>query len=891
MSDGRLQVDRPADVASPQTRIRRARSFTRLTPPVYSVTAVLAVAITGVMLKLWHADLHVPLYYAKAGDSVFAAVQAKQILDTGWIYNDRWLGAPFGGTYYDFPTLSLLHLLAQKALIALTQSPAFALNVYYLASYPLCALSAVYVLRRIGLPPVISIGCGLLYAFIPGHFERNEAHLYYSLYFFVPLACLVCLWIAQGEALWKRYRGWFVPNRDGWIAIGTMLAIGSDNQYHAFFTLTFLIVAAFIGIARTRRALPALATLVLLLCLGCSFGLNVLPSLKYEHREGPNPSAFTRFPQEAQIYGLTISQLVLPIAQHRDPKLAAKREFYDSVFPLLINENSFVTLGAIGTAGFVFLLAAFILRAGRPIPIHLETLAILNGFGLLLATIGGFGALFNYFVWPGFRAYNRISPFIAFFALAAVAIALRSVRVHLLPPRFSARFALGMAGLTVLGLWDQSSPAFVPPYAADAAVYTSDDRFVRQIEAVLPDDGAVFELPYIPFPEHAPVAELDPARQMMPYLHSSRLRWTTMAIKGRAAAQWQARVADLDPAGFLAAAVLSGFEGVVVFRDAYPDRGADLERQLAAITRAQPLRSAAGDLAFFSLADLHRRVAQLAPSSVSPASEQRWLELAAANVTYGAGFSIEEHDARSRWRWSDRESRIVLTNAGPSRVAFSFNAVVQPALPRPAKLTIEAFGRTTSYALPAAGKAVSLRANVDPGEHDVVFRTTGAQLSVPGDARPLFFRLDEPQATLSGAPVPDRVRAIFAPPSGVPSLTSLPALVSAGGCYPLEHGATGYWRWCAAEGEFTFANPGVSKDVSFEITASAPGTSVSHVFFTGAGLRKTLVLNPADVHGTLRLRLQRGTTTVRFASDSRPYAAPGDTRSLVLRFDQLDVVP
>ena len=44
--------------------------------------------------------------------------------------------------------------------------------------------------------------------------------------------------------------------------------------------------------------------------------------------------------------------------------------------------------------------------------------------GILLATIGGFGSLFAFLVSPDIRAYNRITGFLAFFALVAVGIAL-----------------------------------------------------------------------------------------------------------------------------------------------------------------------------------------------------------------------------------------------------------------------------------------------------------------------------------------------------------------------------------------------------------------------------------------------------------------------------------
>ena len=53
------------------------------------------------------------------------------------------------------------------------------------------------------------------------------------------------------------------------------------------------------------------------------------------------------------------------------------------------------------------------------------SIRLLSGFVIalvLIAEVGGLGSLFNVFVVHEFRAYNRISPFIALFSLAAVAI-------------------------------------------------------------------------------------------------------------------------------------------------------------------------------------------------------------------------------------------------------------------------------------------------------------------------------------------------------------------------------------------------------------------------------------------------------------------------------------
>ena len=68
------------------------------------------------------------------------------------------------------------------------------------------------------------------------------------------------------------------------------------------------------------------------------------------------------------------------------------------------------------------------MTAGRDeAPGPVDGLVTLNLAALLLATTGGLGAVFGFAVSPLIRCYNRMSIFIAFFALAAVALGLARV--------------------------------------------------------------------------------------------------------------------------------------------------------------------------------------------------------------------------------------------------------------------------------------------------------------------------------------------------------------------------------------------------------------------------------------------------------------------------------
>src|SRR3954451_4410566 len=136
--------------------------------------------------------------------------------------------------------------------------------------------------------------------------------------------------------------------------------------------------------------------------------------------------------------------------------------------------------------------------------------------------------------------------------------------------------------LLVFGILDQTTPRMVPSYAAISSEMASDDAFVKRIEAALPAGAMVFQLPYQPFPEAAPVVEMADYSHLKGYLHSRALRWSYGAIKGRPEAEWQPEISALPAAEMAEQLVLKGFDGLYIDRFGYADRGMKLEQEMAA---------------------------------------------------------------------------------------------------------------------------------------------------------------------------------------------------------------------------------------------------------------------------------------------------------------------
>jgi phosphoglycerol transferase len=214
-------------------------------------------------------------------------------------------------------------------------------------------------------------------------------------------------------------------------------------------------------------------------------------------------------------------------------------------------------------------------------------IAALTLASVLVVTTGGLATLLAV-AWPQIRSWNRLSIFIAFFALLAVGLLLESLR-----PRLPALgFGALLAGLLVLGALDQTSSFFIPPHAGLAADYRADQLWYRSVERQLDGHASVVQLPHEPFPEPplGPRPIYEPAKA---YLHTSDARWSWGAMRGRPD-DWSAQYATRPAAELVPAAREAGFEAIVVDKLAYPDGGAATEADLSRVLGAEPHRGPEG---------------------------------------------------------------------------------------------------------------------------------------------------------------------------------------------------------------------------------------------------------------------------------------------------------
>lgn len=790
-----------ADQSEP-TRAAQER-WRHETQAVLATLALTLLALTFVM-QLWRASPGVP--FTAEGDAAFVEMTVQNIIDTGWFQNAPRLGAPFRASLHDFPQGGdNLQFALIRGLAFFSSDAGTVTNAYFLLTFLLVALAGLFVLRWLGVSRPVSVVLSVLYAFLPYHFYRGEAHLFLSGYYAVPLGIALAVTATRGNPLFERraepaflrygrlrrrkarsgrtgLRAWATPRSFATLALAAV--IGSSGSYYAAFTLVLLGAAGALHAVRGRALTPALPLVMAAAAIVGVLGLNLLPDAVHRMRHGANERVAQRDPAETDRYGLKLTSMLLPDPDHRVASLGALGARYRGTSD--VPSEGGQSLGIIGAAGLLWLLTVGLtsVAGGRTLrnadgP-H-RTLSFLAIVTLLTGTIGGFSALVAIFLTPQFRSWNRVTVLLAFLSLAAIGLLIDrwwggraptalgpAAAARIGPPvnggpglrrrrrgqvgRVAAdgdavrravrrRRAVGSAGLAALllvGLFDQTGGA-VPAYRANAAEHDSDRAFVRTIEARLPRGSMIYQLPYVSFPEAAPIHDTGSYDQVRGYLHSDHLRWSYGAVRGRDHG-WQDALLGQPLDLVLRRLAAVGFAGLWIDRHGYLDNAVSLEQALSD-RLAPPLVSGDGRLSFFSLVDFTAALRRDHPSSELDALTARTL----SPVTTSPGDGLQRHREGGATHWFDGEASATLhvTNPSPAPRTATFEARLEAA--GPGTVTITWPDHSVEQVPVTAGETpIQRQVVVPPGEHALRF-TTDLPAFPAREATPnLRFRLLQP---------------------------------------------------------------------------------------------------------------------------------------------------
>ncbi|RQR43568.1 sugar translocase [Burkholderia sp. Bp9140] len=653
--------DRPSDrISHVQSSEKRLVSEWAFSGALMLVSLVAAWQLSGAA----YLGLHLPLIYGS--DGIFTLSLIQLAVRSHWFLSTELLGAPFGASLYDYPIPDSGSMLVLKALGRTFGNPATALDIYYLIGFPLNAIAAYWVLRKFQISKVLSFAGGFIFTLLPFHFLRLH-HLFYTWYFAAPMFVWFAKRIWDGELPFSLQRR--AAKRTLFDAL-ILLALSCFGVYYAFFGVLCLLTAGLVRWVQQKAIKAILPAFVAVAIVSFGIVANVSPNLIYRMQHGVNQEAAQRSPSEAELYGLKIDQLLLPRPDHRFKPFARLTANYSTTFPL-VNENAFASLGIIGSVGLLSLVIFVVAPTRRRVPEgHLQVLASLTIVLVLFCTIGGFSGIFSLLVSPMIRAWNRVSVFIAFTSIAAVLLLIQ--RYLIAGERASLRGAALCLALCTFTLWDQTTTPSLTRLEKNKAEFNSDASFVHAIEQRVPAGSAIYQLPYVEFPEGPMLNRLEPYDLARPFLHTSALRWSFGGMKGRDGDLFFRNLALESVARQIEVIKRIGFNGIYIDRRGYADNGAALEAELTRTLGMAPIVSRTGDQVFFALA---RQSAERSNVDLSGMTAHQIMERAGYvvdklgprnNNTLSEGFDLAQTSlpmflenvrglsAREGWgRWSD----------------------------------------------------------------------------------------------------------------------------------------------------------------------------------------------------------------------------------------------
>jgi phosphoglycerol transferase len=575
--------------------------------PDYAVYVILQLAfivcfflfVYGVNSK----NLFLPWVYGGDGLSVYQALQ--NIQDSGWASSNPRLAAPFTAQNFDYMAnlTDNIAIFFFKLFNHFSRNVWFSVNINYILNCIAISLISYFVMVNIKINRIIATSASLTFALFPYFFSRGISHYFLSMYQFIPLGILLCIWVYNEDNFLIIDKHFFKYKKNILALLFCFLIAENGNGYYPFFACFFILITGLIKseFKINKKLFPAA---ILIFVIGTFFVFNLIPHFLYIIKNGKNLEAGIRLSWEAELHGFKIAQLFMPLNSHNINILQKIISEYNN--GIYIAENRTAYLGLCGSIGCIILfIYLFIKEKENNQGKLMFLLSRLNIAGILLATVGGFSSLFALLISPQLRAYNRISVFIAFICILSTAILLNAALQKISSKDKKELFLCSTTCIMLIGILFQYPRNFnnkLPKDVTAISSFTSDSEFIRFIEDEMPEGAMIYQLPFHRYPESPPKNKFNDYRHFIATLHSKKLKWSYGAMKGRYPDYWHQKV-DYYPLDIkLRVLSLVGFEGIYIDRSAYTaEELSSLEQSLAKILNLPCYSSTNQMLSFFSM--------------------------------------------------------------------------------------------------------------------------------------------------------------------------------------------------------------------------------------------------------------------------------------------------
>jgi len=663
-----------------------------------------------------------PFAYS-GGDDFLHLHHIKMAVENPWIYCTEVLGWPFGSNLLDYPMPDSAHYLLHKLFFPFLGNIWAVFNAHFLVGFSVVTVFSFWVFRQFSISTPLAVTGALIYANLPFHYLRS-VHLFYTWYFLAPLFTWYSWKIFAKDPLF------FEPLatlRSKILHALSLVILSCFSIYFTFFGMLMMGTAGSMAAIKYRSYKHLFSALIAAAIMVATLVANVTPNLIHRATYGKNPEVASRTFVESEIYGLKITPLLLPRVEHRfQPFASISRHYFDNTRITMTNGNITNSMGIISSVGFIALIAIAILNIDRKRKLlRLHFLSRLMLFLVLFATIGGFSVLFAMAIMPEIRAWDRINLFIAFLSITASLILISYVLDRLSIFRhYPAATWLFSGALLLFALWDQTTHPCKHCLANTEQAFSSDAKFVKNIEKTLLAGSAIYQLPYNGFPEMGPVNIMPPYHLLSGYLHSSQLQWSYGGMQGRSGDLFFRYLAKESVAKQIDIITKLGFAGVYIDRRGYVDTGKAIEAEFTKLLGPALITSDNEHLVFYKIPA--PMMQQPVLQNLSPLEIMRQVNYAAdewgvrslSTLDQGIDFrkslplfltKITGFSYREEWgRWIDgKAATLQFAEPLPKNFILLFTAVAYgPNIGQPTKIII---GDQIKFFTPSVGTMTEFR--------------------------------------------------------------------------------------------------------------------------------------------------------------------------------------
>ena len=570
---------------------------------------ILLVALTAgligcIALRIWEVDMSVPP--GIGGDGTLFLMLSKSIDERGlWgIFSNPYIGAPLGSTLVDVPFFDFVLVVLVWISNRIGGGCFGGFYVIFIMTFILSAVSMSFLLLRFQISRVINFAVSLIFCAAPYHFYRSLGHITLSNYFTVPLGIYLAFYILEEDCnVIGKKRLKLRDNKNFLKAMIIALLVGFGQLYYSFFALMLMAVAAAYKIIVTKKIKIIWNEGLLLFATLFATFMGMFPKFLFAMKYTPNNVAGVRIPMEAELYGMKIIQLLLPVSYSRIKWMAELNTKYSTTTPL-VTENNMSSLGIVASVGFIvlcgWLLYTYILNPKETkVGSRLKFGSLLVLVLILYCTIGGFGSIFSFFVTPQIRCVNRACIYISCLSLIAVAYMLQWIWYK------KKKLAMTITVLIlVVAMYDQVMILGTGWQAGPAATAKEYQKFFAQVQQEAGEEGMVYQLPIVSFPEAQPVNQMSDYTHFMGYLYTDHVKWSYGTVIGRENVAANIYGDDGISMAFVQRVIDNGYNGIYIDVYGYEDGGISINSFYQEVLGLTPIISSDGRLYYYNLGDL-----------------------------------------------------------------------------------------------------------------------------------------------------------------------------------------------------------------------------------------------------------------------------------------------